>query len=93
MHAHNALLQMMHYYGVFIAVPFLVMLYYNLKYSIQMIFGKNQMKMELFFLLAVVNYIVQGLTEDVATPYFYITWLTYYIAIGGVFCQFKNTET
>lgn len=93
MHAHNALLQMMNYYGVFIAVPFLVMLYYSLKYSIQMIFGKNQMKMELFFLLTVVNYIVQGLTEDVATPYFYITWLTYYIAIGGVFCQFKNIET
>ena len=93
MHAHNALLQMMHYYGVFIAVPFLVMLYYSLKYSIQIIFGKNQMKMELFFLLAVVNYIIQGLAEDVATPYFYISWLTYYIAVGGVFCQLKKTET
>lgn len=93
MHAHNSLLQMMHYYGVFIAVPFVVLLYYSLKYSIQMIFCKNHMKMELFFLLAVVNYIVEGLTEDVATPYFYISWLTYYIAVGGVFCQLKKAET
>ena len=93
MHAHNSLLQMMHYYGVFSAVPFVVMLYYSLKYSIQKIFCKSRMKMELFFLLTVVNYIVEGLTEDVATPYFYISWLVYYIAVGGIFCQLKKAET
>ena len=37
MHAHNALLQMIHYYGIFISVPYLIMLYYSLKYGIKII--------------------------------------------------------
>ena len=50
--------------------------------------------MNLFFLLSTVNYIVQGLAEDVATPYLYISWLTYYIALGGMFHQqIQKTET
>lgn len=83
MHAHNALLQMMNDYGIFIAVPFLCMLYYSLKYGIKAVFVKK--KFGLFFLLAAVNYIVQGLAEN--TPYLSYSWLVYYIALGGLFSQ------
>ena len=83
MHAHNALLQMMHDYGIFIAVPFLLMLYYSLKYGIKAVFVKK--KFGLFFLLAAVNYVVQGLAEN--TPYLSYSWLVYYIALGGLFSQ------
>ncbi|MEY8390544.1 hypothetical protein D3Z36_05100 [Lachnospiraceae bacterium] len=92
-HAHNAILQTMHYYGIFIVVPYLIMLYYSLKYGIMAIFSRNQMRMNLFFLLSAANYIVQGFAEDVATPYLYISWLTYYIALGGMFHQLEKTET
>lgn len=82
-HAHNALLQMMNDYGIFIAVPFLFMLYYSLKYGIKAVFVKK--KFGLFFFLAAVNYIVQGLAEN--TPYLSYSWLVYYIALGGLFSQ------
>lgn len=88
MHAHNALLQMMNDYGIFIAVPFLLMLYYSLKYGIKAVFVKK--KFGLFFLLAAVNYIVQGLAEN--TPYLSYSWLTYYIALGGLFSQPQGTD-
>lgn len=90
MHAHNALLQMIHYYGIFICVPYLIMLYYSLKYGIKIIFNKKQIRMNLFFLLSAVNYIVLGFAEDVATSYLYISWLTYYISLGGMFHQQKQ---
>ncbi len=83
MNAHNALLQVMHSNGIFIAVPFLLMLYYSLKYSIEAVFVKK--KFGLFFLLAAVNYIVQGLAES--TSYLGYCWLIYYIALGGLFSQ------
>lgn len=87
MHAHNIFLQMMNDYGVFIAVPYLIVLYYSLKYGIMAVFHKRKAGMSLFCLLATVNYIVQGVAENVATPYVYISWLTYYIALGGMFSQ------
>lgn len=87
MHAHNILLQMMHDYGVFIAVPYLIVLYYSLKYGIKAVFHKRKAGMSLFFLLAAVNFIVHGVAENRATPYMYISWLTYYIALGGMFSQ------
>ena len=40
--------------------------------------------MSLFFLLVTVNYILQGFAEDLATPFFYISWLTFFIALGGI---------
>ncbi len=89
MHAHNALLQMMNDYGIFIAVPFLLMLYYSLKYGIKAVFVKK--KFGLFFLLAAVNYIVQGLAEN--TPYLSYSWLTYYFALGGLFSQPGDADT
>ena len=85
MHAHNIILQMMNDYGIFIAVPYVVMLYYSVKYGIKAIFHRE--RMNLFFLLATVNYIVQGLAENIATPYALISWLAYYIALGGLFPQ------
>lgn len=83
MHAHNAFLQMMNDYGMFIAVPFLFMLYYSLKYGIKAVFVKK--KFGLFFLLAAVNYIVQGLAEN--TAFLSYSWLAYYISLGGLFSQ------
>ena len=83
-HAHNALLQMMSYYGVFVAVPYLVLLYYSVKYGILAIFNGGRSGVSLFFLMAAVNYIIQGLVEDMATPFFYISWLTFFIALGGL---------
>lgn len=83
-HAHNALLQMMSYYGVFTAVPYLVILYYSVKYGILAIFNRKRSGISLFFLMAAVNYIIQGLAEDMATPFFYISWLTFFIALGGI---------
>ncbi len=83
-HAHNALLQMMSYYGVFTAVPYLVILYYSVKYGILSIFNRKRSGISLFFLMAAVNYIIQGLAEDMATPFFYISWLTFFIALGGI---------
>lgn len=91
MHAHSSLLQMMNDYGVFIAVPYLVMLYYSLKYSILSIFKKRE-RMNLFFPLVVVNFVVQGLAENIVTPYLCISWLTYYIALGGLFSQPEEAE-
>lgn len=87
MHAHNILLQMMNDYGVFIAVPYLILLYYSLKYGIKAIFHKRKRGMSLFFVLATVNFIVQGVAENIATPYMCISWLTYNIALGGMFSQ------
>lgn len=87
MHAHNAVLQMMHYYGIFIVIPYLIMLYYSVKYGILTIFNKKRMRMNLFFLLASINYVVQGLAEDIATPYAFVSWFMFYIALGGMFQQ------
>lgn len=84
MHAHNALLQMMSYYGVFTVVPYIIILYYSVKYGILAIFERKRSGISLFFLMAAVNYIIQGLTEDMATPFFYISWLTFFIALGGI---------
>lgn len=92
MHAHNILLQMMNDYGVFIAVPYLIVLYYSLKYGIKAIFHKRKRAMSLFFLLATVNFIVQGLAENIITPYVYVSGLTYYIALGGLFPQTEVVE-
>lgn len=89
-HAHNALLQVMYYYGVFAAVPYVIMLYYSVKYGILAIFQKRRSGLNLFFLMAAVNFIVQGLTEDIATPYLCISWLTYFIALGGLANQPEN---
>ncbi len=91
-HAHNALLQMMGYYGVFVAVPYLFLLYYSLKYGITVIFGQRCSGISLFFLMAAVNYIVLGLTEDMATPFFYIGWLTFFISLGGLTNQPAGTN-
>lgn len=90
MSAHNTLLQMMSYHGVFIAVPYLVILYYSIKYGILAVFYKKRSGMSLFFLLVTVNYILQGVAEDLATPFFYISWLTFFIALGGVAHQPMN---
>ncbi len=87
-HAHNALLQMINDHGLFIAVPFLIMLYYSLKYGIKAVVVKK--KFGLFFLLAVVNYVVQGLAEN--TPYLSYSWLVCYIALGGLFSQPGEAE-
>lgn len=89
-HAHNMLLMMMHYYGVFVAVPYLVMLYYSVKYGILAIFQKRRSGLNLFFLMAAVNFIIQGLAEDIATPYLFISWLVYFIALGGLANQPEN---
>lgn len=94
MHAHNAVLQMMHFYGIFVVIPYLIMLYYSLKYGVMMIFNRKQMRLNLFFLLVSVNYVVQGLAEDIATPYAYMSWLMFYIALGGMFNQqLRKAET
>ncbi len=84
MHAHNAFLQIMHYYGVFAAVPYLLMLYYSVKYGILAIFDRKRSGASLFFLMAAVHYIVRGFAEDMATPYLYIGWLAYFMAVGGL---------
>lgn len=89
-HAHNILLQTMYYYGVFAAVPYLVMLYYSVKYGILAIFNKRRSGFNLFFLMAAVNFIVQGLAEDIMTPYLCISWLVYFIALGGLVNQPGN---
>lgn len=94
MHAHNAVLQMINNYGIFIVIPYLIMLYYSLKYGIMAVFHKKRIRMNLFFVLASANYVVQGLAEDIATPYAFLSWLMFYIALGGIFHQQSaRTET
>ena len=94
MHAHNAVLQMVNNYGIFIVIPYVIMLYYSLKYGIKAVFHKKRVRMNLFFVLSSANYIVQGLAEDIATPYTLISWLMFYIALGGMFHQRSGkTET
>ena len=94
MHAHNAVLQMMHYYGIFIVIPYTIMLYYSIKYGVMAIFHKKRVRMNLFFMLSSTNYVVQGLAEDIATPYAFISWLMFFIALGGMFNQqLEKTET
>ena len=34
--------------------------------------------------MAAVHYIVRGFAEDMATPYLYIGWLAYFMAVGGL---------
>lgn len=85
MHAHNNLLQMMYDYGVFVALPYLTMVYYSLKYSMKNFF-KNQ-EMSLFILGAILNFHIIGLTEDVTSPYAFASWLTFYLVIGSLFVQ------
>lgn len=85
MHAHNNLLQMMYDYGVFIALPYLTMVYYSLKYSLKNFFQNR--KMSLFILGAVLNFHIIGLTEDVTSPYSFASWLTFYLVIGSLFVQ------
>ncbi len=85
MHAHNNLLQMMYDYGVFIALPYLAMMYYSLKYSLKKFFQNHSMS--LFILGAVLNFYIIGLTEDVTSPYSFASWLTFYLVIGSLFVQ------
>ncbi len=85
MHAHNNLLQMMYDYGVFIALPYLAMMYYSLKYSLKNFFQNHSMS--LFILGAVLNFYIIGLTEDVTSPYSFASWLTFYLVIGSLFVQ------
>lgn len=85
LNAHNNLLQMMYDYGVFIALPYLAMIYYSLKYSLKN-FLQNR-NMSLFILGAVLNFHIIGLMEDVASPYSFASWLTFYLVIGSLFIQ------
>lgn len=85
MHAHNNLLQMMYDYGVFVALPYLTMMYYSLKYSLKN-FLQNR-KGSLFILGAVLNFHVTGLMEDVTSPYAFTNWLIFYLVIGSLFVQ------
>ena len=83
MHAHNNLLQMMYDYGAFVALPYLTIIYYSMKYSLKN-FLQNR-KGSLFILGAVLNFHVTGLMEDVISPYAFASWLTFYFAIGSLF--------
>lgn len=85
MHAHNNLLQMMYDYGVFIALPYLTMVYYSLKYSLKNFFQNREMS--LFILGVILNFHMIGLTEDVTSPYSFASWLTFYLVIGSLFVQ------
>lgn len=85
LNAHNNLLQMMYDYGVFVALPYLSMLYYSLKYSLKKFLQDRNMS--LFILGAVLNFHTIGLMEDVASPYAFASWLTFYLVIGSLFVQ------
>lgn len=85
LNAHNNVLQMMYDYGVFIALPYLVIIYYSLKYSLKNFFQNRNMS--LFILGTVLNFHIIGLMEDVASPYSFASWLTFYLVIGSLFVQ------
>lgn len=93
-HAHNAVLQMINNYGIFIVIPYVILLYYSVKYGIMAVLHKNRRRLSLFFLLVSVSYVVLGLAEDMGTPYSYVNWLLFFIALGGMFNQQPGkTET
>lgn len=82
--AHNNFLQMMHIYGVFVLLPYVVMFYFTIKNSMKNLW--NGQKMSLFVAGAVLNFHVIGIAESVTTPYSFACWLTFYIVIGSLFC-------
>lgn len=93
-HAHNAVLQMINNYGIFMMIPYLILLYYSIKYAIIAVLHENRTQLNLVFVLSSVSYVVLGLAEDMATPYSYMNWLIFYITLGGMFHQQSGkTET
>ena len=88
--AHNNLLQMMHIYGVFVLLPYVVMFYYTVKESMRNLWNGQEMSM--IVAGAVMNFHVIGIAEAVTTPYSFASWLTYYLVIGSLFCISNKGE-
>ena len=89
-HAHNNLIQMMYDYGVSVFLPYVVMFYYTVKNSMKNLWRDTQMS--LFVAGIVLNFHVIGIAEDVTTPYSFVSWLTYYLVIGSLFCISNKGE-
>lgn len=91
--AHNGLLDIMHRYGIFAAVPYILMLLFNLWYAWRYFRRHLSENKYAYFVLAGMcccNLIL--LVENLEMPFCWVYWYVLYIGMGVYFDDEKLTE-
>ncbi|MBO5372844.1 MAG: hypothetical protein J6A75_08995 [Lachnospiraceae bacterium] len=92
--AHNGILAMMHRYGIFTAVPYVLMLIYNVYFACGYFIRHWKEKKYAFFVFT--SMLVTGgilMVENLETPFVLLSWYGLYFVMGVYFDGEKTIET
>lgn len=82
-YAHNEILQHLYNYGIFILVPYTLMLFYIIKYAWS--YGRRQGKMWVFVWCTFISWFLMGMIDVTELQFRLITWLVPGMLVGILF--------
>lgn len=92
--AHNGVLEFMYRYGIFAAVPYILMVLYSLAYAVQY-FGRHWRadKYAFFVLLSALTCFGMLMLENIEIPFVRLNWYGLYFVLGVYFDNEKTMES
>lgn len=92
--AHNGILEFMHRYGIFMAIPYVLMLLYNLVYAWRYFIRHWKENKYAFFVLAsILTGCGMLMVENIEIPFIRLGWYGLYFVMGVYFDDEKTIES